>query len=109
MHLQRIKSLLDKDRRGVKWLAEQVGMSNQNLYKCIENNRIEAADLYKIANILGVDLEYFFKDSIEESQLNENDYKKYEVIIQVKLTDKQKETDLLRMIFGNELLKAINK
>lgn len=38
-------------------------MSEANLHRCINNNKIQAGDLEKIASLLGVPISYFFDDA----------------------------------------------
>jgi len=66
MNLLKIKKLVEENRRTMVWLSGQIGMTNQNLYKCIEKNRIEAAALEKISNIFDVPITYFFNESIPD-------------------------------------------
>lgn len=47
----------------MKKLALDIGMSEQNLHRCIRNNKIQAADLEKIAILLKVDVRIFFDES----------------------------------------------
>ena len=49
MNLKLVSYLLKRDKRKFTWLAEKINMSTQNLYRCIEKNRIEANDLESIA------------------------------------------------------------
>lgn len=62
MNLLKIKILLEDNKKSINWLSREIGMSNQNLYKCFEKNRIEANDLEKIAKILEVPITYFFNE-----------------------------------------------
>ena len=45
-------------------LASDIGMSEANLHRCVNNNRIQAADLEKIALILKVDIRIFFDEEV---------------------------------------------
>ena len=45
-------------------------MSEQNLHRCIRNNKIQAADLEKIAFLLKADIRIFFDDEV--SRLSNN-------------------------------------
>jgi DNA-binding Xre family transcriptional regulator len=63
MNLLRIKSLAEKKKVAIRQLAIQIDMSEQNLHKCIKENRIEAGQLEKIAQILGVQIGYFFEET----------------------------------------------
>lgn len=60
MDLQKIKKLCEEKRIEIKALAGMTGMTEQNLHRCIRINKIQAADLEKIAIALGVDIGIFF-------------------------------------------------
>lgn len=60
MHLDVIKKYAEKFDGGIKRLASETGMSEQNLHRCIRLNKIQAGDLEKIASLLGVDIQTFF-------------------------------------------------
>lgn len=68
MELEIIKRLSEKRDGGLKKLAVDAGMSEQNLHRCIRNNKIQASDLEKIAELLNVDIRTFFDDNIEETK-----------------------------------------
>jgi DNA-binding Xre family transcriptional regulator len=60
MNLIRIKSLAEKKNVSIRNLSQQIKMSEQNLHKCIRDNRMEAGELEKIAAYLNVPINYFF-------------------------------------------------
>ena len=62
MDLECIKKFSEKRKGGLRKLAADAGMSEQNLHRCIRLNKIQAADLENIATILGVDIRVFFDD-----------------------------------------------
>lgn len=62
MELQRIKSLCERRKGGLRGLAIAVGMTEQNLHRCIRENKIQAGDLERIAAELAVDIDFFFRD-----------------------------------------------
>lgn len=64
MNLEAIKIFSEKRDGGLKKLAADIGMSEQNLHRCIRNNKIQAADLEKIALLLKVDIRIFFDEPI---------------------------------------------
>lgn len=64
MNLEAIKNFSEKRDGGLKKLAADIGMSEQNLHRCIRNNKIQAADLEKIALLLKVDIRIFFDEPI---------------------------------------------
>lgn len=62
MNLEIIRKLSENRGGGMKKLASDVGMSEQNLHRCIRNNKIQAADLERIAELLKVDIRVFFSN-----------------------------------------------
>ena len=62
MKLELIRNLCEDYDGGLKKLASDIDMSEANLHRCINNNKITANDLEKIAIILGVDISIFFSD-----------------------------------------------
>lgn len=60
MNLQLIKKLAEKHEGGLKRLASEIGMSEANLHRCINHNRIQAGDLEMIAITLNADIRLFF-------------------------------------------------
>lgn len=64
MNLEAIKNFSEKRDGGLKKLAADIGMSEQNLHRCIRNNKIQAADLEKIALVLKVDIRIFFDENV---------------------------------------------
>lgn len=67
MELERIKNLSEKREGGLKKLAVDIGMSEQNLHRCIRNNKIQASDLEKISQSLGVSIVTFFDEKMDVS------------------------------------------
>ena len=63
MNLQLIKDYCEKRSGGLRQLAEDAGMSEPNLHRCIRINKIQAGDLEKIAKILRVPVTVFFDES----------------------------------------------
>lgn len=66
MNLEVIRKLSENRGGGMKKLAADVGMSEQNLHRCIRNNKIQAADLEKIALLLKVDIRLFFDEEVSK-------------------------------------------
>lgn len=66
MNLEIIRKLSENRGGGMKKLASDVGMSEQNLHRCIRNNKIQAADLEKIALLLKVDIRLFFDEEVSK-------------------------------------------
>jgi len=48
----------------MRQLASDIGMSEANLHRCVNNNKIQAADLEQIALKLRVDIRLFFDDDV---------------------------------------------
>ena len=73
MNLQLIKTLCEKRTGGIKKLASVIGMSEQNLHRCIRENKIQAQDLEKIADFLNIQVSDFFEvkpSIVERNELN---------------------------------------
>lgn len=64
MNLEIIKKLSENRDGGLKKLASDIGMSEQNLHRCIRNNKIQAEYLEQIAVKLEVDILQFFNDEV---------------------------------------------
>jgi len=62
MDLNVIRNLSEKYDGGLKKLASDIGMSEANLHRCINNNKIQASDLENIAIKLNVDIRIFFDE-----------------------------------------------
>ena len=74
MDLQLIKNLCRKRKGGVKGLSEAIGMTEQNLHRCIRENNIQALDLEKIAAVLNVNIGYFFGENLDEKYESKGKY-----------------------------------
>ena len=70
MNLEAIKKFSEKREGGLKKLAADIGMSEQNLHRCIRNNKIQAADLESIALLLKVDIRTFFSEDVSSLAKN---------------------------------------
>lgn len=70
MNLEVIRKLSENRDGGLKKLATDVGMSEQNLHRCIRNNKIQATDLEKIALLLKIDIRVFFDEQLFERANN---------------------------------------
>lgn len=64
MDLSSIRNLTEKRSGGMRKLASDIGMSEANLHRCVNNNKIQAADLEKIARLLHVDISIFFDEGV---------------------------------------------
>ena len=81
-----LRTLTEHYDGGLKKLAQDIGMSEANLHRCININKIQASDLEQIAIRLNVDVRTFFEvealknDSQEVEDLkNENSVLKAEL------------------------------
>lgn len=63
MRLIEIKKICEQKGVTIRALADSIGMSEQNLHRCITNNKIQAGDLENIANTLGVPILTFFEST----------------------------------------------
>lgn len=73
MNLEIIRTLSEKRDGGLKKLAIDAGMSEQNLHRCIRNNKMQASDLETIAILLGADISVFFDSRDKINFSNNND------------------------------------
>jgi hypothetical protein len=60
MNLTVLRTLGEKYGGGLKKLAQDIGMSEANLHRCINNNKIQATDIEQIAVRLNIDVRTFF-------------------------------------------------
>lgn len=72
MNLQLIKEYGVSYPGGLRQLAEDAGMSEANLHRCIRNNKIQAGDLEALSRLLNVEIGIFFSESANavETQAN---------------------------------------
>lgn len=98
MNLQLIKAKVEQQKYpgGLKGLAESVGMSEQNLHRCVRENKIQAQDLEKISTELKVSIIEFFDERIS-SVHTEGNY------------SPASGNGNISMTIGDELLKERNK
>lgn len=64
MDLGLIRHLCEKRAGGMRQLASDIGMSEANLHRCVNNNKIQASDLEQIAVMLNVDIRLFFNEEV---------------------------------------------
>ena len=69
MNLEKIRRLSETRSGGLKKLAADIGMSEQNLHRCMNNNKIQAGDLEKIASLLGVSILTFFDEEPQQNTI----------------------------------------
>ena len=63
MDLERIRTIALKRSGGIKRLAQEVNMSDVNLFRCLRENSIKAQDLEWIARVLNVNIAEFFPNA----------------------------------------------
>ena len=63
MNYSIIKELANEKNFSIRKLCLKIGISEQGLHAAIRNNTLKIRDLEKIANVLGVNIEYFFKEN----------------------------------------------
>lgn len=63
MDLERIRTIALKRSGGIKRLAQEVNMSDVNLFRCLRENSIKAQDLERIARVLNVNIAEFFPNA----------------------------------------------
>jgi transcriptional regulator with XRE-family HTH domain len=73
MDLSTIKNLCEGRPGGIKKLAEDIGMTEANLHRCIRLNKIQAKDLESIAGLLNVPISYFFGGTSSITNLIQGD------------------------------------
>ena len=73
MKLDEIRKLSINYPGGMRKLSSDIGMSEANLHRCVNKNRIQAEDLEKIAELLGVSIEIFFDRNINKQTGKQNE------------------------------------
>jgi DNA-binding Xre family transcriptional regulator len=73
-----LRTLTENYDGGLKKLAQDIGMSEANLHRCINNNKIQASDLEQIAIKLNVDVRTFFENEAIKNDSQEVDLLKSE-------------------------------
>lgn len=64
MNLLKIKELCEGREGGLTKLSQEIGMSVQNLHRCIRVNQIQAHQLEQIAHLLEVPVVCFFDEEV---------------------------------------------
>lgn len=91
MNLQMIKKMCENREGGLKKLALDIGMSEANLHRCINNNKIQATDLENIASLLNVRVGVFFGESdtnVDEVQHLKDEIKRLKEVKLLNADDK---------------------
>lgn len=60
---EKIKKLIELSGKSVKEVADEIGMTNQNLYKILKKDSVESQLLTLFANKFDVPITYFFDNS----------------------------------------------
>jgi transcriptional regulator with XRE-family HTH domain len=98
MRLHLIKEKVVKAGITLKELCKEVGMTYQNLNRCLRDNKISANHLEKISEILNVPV-YIFFDGYDDISTGTSTKKQWELEKEKILADiqsKNKELDFLR-------------
>jgi len=75
MNLSLIKKRAEEQKITLKRLSSDIGMSYQNLNRCIKENKISANDLERISQFLDVPISYFFgSDSETKKIIGDNNF-----------------------------------
>ncbi len=64
MNLLHIKKFSEEKGVSIRKIAESIGMSEQNLHRCIRVNQIQAHQLEQIAHLLDVPVICFFDEEV---------------------------------------------
>jgi len=97
----KIKFILEKNKKTIKQLVQEIEMSEQNLYKIFKRDSIETKHLQKIADVLQISICYFFEDNFLPGQVtnsgnkvNQNDSKENEIEkLKIKIEGLEKEIE----------------
>lgn len=82
LNLGKIKQLARQKGIGMLELSEQLGMTQQSLFKIIRENTTKISTLEQIANYFGVPVNYFFDDYEENQKQQElTDKERNELVI----------------------------
>ncbi len=78
---RRVKDLLEEKNQSFNWLSDQIGYSRQGLKSGLTNKTIKMGALEKLAEVLEVDINVFFADTVS-SQVSldnffENEFVKF--------------------------------
>lgn len=102
MRLELIRKLSEKRAGGLKKLSADIGMSEANLHRCINNNKIQASDLEKIASIFEVPISTFFDDGIQTNAVASGDHSVSAINSHVSVSES---AEISQLRAENELLK----
>jgi len=71
MDLQKIREISEKRGKTIRTLALEINKSEQNIHRCIRENKISANDLEIIAKVLQVPISIFFSENkLSDDQKN---------------------------------------
>lgn len=109
-NLSKIRTLAEKQKISIRNLSKEIGITEQGLQKIMRENSTKTETLEKICKILNVSMSYFLDENTDEYKPNVSTiFKNYEITIQLKVTSEEKEKEILKMVFGNEFIKLLNK
>ena len=102
MDLLIIKKMCENREGGLKGLAKDIGMSEANLHRCINNNKIQATDLEKIASLLKIKVGVFFGEISNESDEIKSLKEEIRRLKEIKTPEKSSELyELCRELISN--------
>lgn len=109
-NLKKIRILANEHKISIRELSNKIGITEQGLQKIMRENSTKTETLEKISKIFEVPMSYFLDENLEDCKQKVSTARKtYEIIIQLKVTDEEKEKEILKMVFGNEFIKLLNK
>ena len=103
----KLEILLKEKKLTQKDVSEKSGLSVMAISAIMGGGDLKVSNLIKIANAIGVPVNYFFDEStpIPISPI-EKHKSKTKVIVQIELDD-EKETKVLKMVMGKEFIKLL--
>lgn len=101
-----IKKIVKDKGHNVEWLANQLGISKQSLYKTLNKDSFNTNTLISIANALNVDVTEFFR-GLNETRIVNN--KKFEPVGPVKDYDLYVYYEEKSKIFENAIMSILAK
>ena len=69
---QDIRKLIELKKMSVKEMSEKINMSEKGFHDLLKRNDLKLSTLEKIAQALGVDIKYFFKDKNDNKFFSDN-------------------------------------
>ncbi|MDR2037244.1 MAG: hypothetical protein LBQ60_04905 [Bacteroidales bacterium] len=70
MNLEEIREIAKKKDKTIKRIAQEIGMTEQNLHRCIRINSMKSKHLNKVAEFLEVPITVFLSDNVDLKEEN---------------------------------------